>query len=653
MRTIILFLALFSCIYAQDKIEIKRTYYETGELSSETRYVNGKKDGLSLQFYPNGQIRRKNIYDNGKQVIFEGYREDGSQSAYFDMQQENISTYKFINEDGTTSMSHEVHKDPQDKKKYTIYLHENDYTLKVVEKDNYELEAPAVKFKDDPNRQDGRVVEYNDDGSPIYEANVKDGYIDGEVKFDYGYSSGIANYSNGKINGKQTKYKEGMLQREIEYKDNQKSGIWREYYSDGALKHEGVYEKDKLIGEFIEYREDGTIKSKMRFDKKDRTIRQEYDKNGNVIQIVHFNGNYSLDLSDLNKTTLYQQTLLYPNGKLYREFNRSKKGDRLMIYYPSGELKFTIPYTQHKAHGEAKKFYKNGKLRARIPMVKNKIDGTIRIYYPNGNSLKYTLPYKKNRLSGTKIRYDRLTQKVDYNISYSKDVIDLSKPYAFKTLDCNTLSYYENRKLEHNISCTKESKKLTGYYSNGMIECEINYKKNKKEGLSYLYYGIKEFDELTHLGELRAPIIENTIHQEITFANDQLNGITSIYDVQGEISKKISYKNNLREGTTTEYGVSRSDKKPTKTQTEYKNDKKDGIERYYKEGELKRETTYKDGKKDGRQMKKEWSSKTITYYKNGKKEGFETQYNKDEKIIDGKEYNNGKIVYEIEEITYE
>ena len=85
----------------------------------------------------------------------------------------------------------------------------------------------------------------------------------------------------------------------------------------------------------------------------------------------------------------------------------------------------------------------------------------------------------------------------------------------------------------------------------------------------------------------------------------------------------------------------------------YVSTKKDGSERYYEEGELKRETQYKKGKKDGQEMQKRWNGETLSYYKNGKKDGFETKYNKNGKIYDGKEYRNGKIVYEIEEIINE
>ena len=48
-------------------------------------------------------------------------------------------------------------------------------------------------------------------------------------------------------------------------------------------------------------------------------------------------------------------------------------------------------------------------------------------------------------------------------------------------------------------------------------------------------------------------------------------------------------------------------------------------------------------------MIKEWSKKRVSYYKNDKKSGFESIYHNG-KLIDGKEYINGEIVYEVEEV---
>ncbi|MBN2825081.1 MAG: hypothetical protein JXQ76_07160, partial [Campylobacterales bacterium] len=623
-------------------------------LSSEARYVNGKKEGVSKNFYPDGSIRINSEYKNDNEVFAEYFKKDGSLRLHFDKRKdENIVAFKFYNEDNELAHDALIQHNPNDKKKATVTFNEKDYTAHYTEYDYEPISAAQITFKDDPNRKEGELIEYDKEGNIKSYAKVKDGYLDGESYSIYNNSKYVMNYSDGKINGMRKEYNDGILTKEIEYKDNQKNGISREYYDDGTLKKEAMYEKDALTGEMIEYREDGSIKLKLVFNDQKGGKVELYDRNKNLIRAAQLS-NFAFLNDDSNKSYRDTLKLFYPNNKPYMDFNLSKGDGRLTIYYPTGELKYTINIKNYQAQGEAKKFYKNGKLRALIPFSKGKIEGTIRIYYPNAKSLKYTLPYKKNKLSGTKIKYDH-QQKTDYNLTYRDGVLDLSKPFKFKHDKCSTIIYYENKKIEHNISCVKETKIIKGYYQNGMLEYEISYKKDQKEGLSYLYYGNREFDEVAYLDELTyEPILENNTHQELKFANDKLNGQSKFYNKKGELVKVIEYKDALKEGTTTLYGFTKYGNKPTTTKTEYKNDKKDGNELYYEEGELKRETQYKQGKKDGKEMQKNWKGgETLTYYKNDKKNGFETQYNKDGSAVDGKEYRDGEIVYEVEEVTNE
>ncbi|MEA2028546.1 MAG: hypothetical protein U9N49_06175 [Campylobacterota bacterium] len=652
MQKIILFLLSFLLLNAEDKIEIKRTYYESGELSSETRYVNGTREGEAMQFYPTGQLRQKKIYQNDKSVYEETFLQNGSPRSYYDNRQENIMKFKFLGNDGDIVMNHEVHQDPNDKNRATLFIKEKEYTAQFKTEKYEAIEAPKVVFKDDPTRKDGEIIEYNEKGEIESYAKVKDGTLDGEAYSDYGYYKSVDNFENGKLNGMRKRYENGILTKEVEFKDNQKSGISNEYYDDGTLKKEAFYEEGKLIGEMIEYRQDGSVKLKLVFNQKNGGMLKHFDRNKNLIKSAKLSNFAFLDDDD-NKSYRDNLKLYYPNNKTYMDYNLTKGEGKLKVYYPNGKLKYLIPINKYKAQGEAKKYYQSGKLRAIIPMKKGLIEGIIRVYYPNGNALKYTLPHKKSTLSGTKIKYDRKRQKVDYNLTYSDGAFDLSKPFGFKHNDCNSTIYYENQKVEYNISCEKDNKVVTGYYQNGMQEYEIHYKKDQKHHISYLYYGNREFDEIAHLDNLHhEPIFENSIHQELKFIKDRLNGESKIYNPNGEMSKKINYKDGVREGLTTQYGMTNYGNRPTTTKTAYRDDKKDGIEQYYEEGELKRETHYKRGKKEGKEMIKSWRNKTVAYYKNDKKEGFETTY-KDDDIVDGKEYRKGEVFYEVEEIINE
>ena len=54
------------------------SYYENGTKWSESYYVDGKRDGHSLTFYPNGQVRYIGEYKNDEQVgSWKFYDEEG------------------------------------------------------------------------------------------------------------------------------------------------------------------------------------------------------------------------------------------------------------------------------------------------------------------------------------------------------------------------------------------------------------------------------------------------------------------------------------------------------------------------------------------------------------------------------------------------
>ena len=70
----------FSFFLSCQKIETKKTYYDTGELHSEISLNSeGERDGEMLIYYKNGNVKDKANYKNGKAIdAGEGYNEEGS-----------------------------------------------------------------------------------------------------------------------------------------------------------------------------------------------------------------------------------------------------------------------------------------------------------------------------------------------------------------------------------------------------------------------------------------------------------------------------------------------------------------------------------------------------------------------------------------------
>ena len=59
------FLFLFSgSVYGQE--EVKKEYYDSGKLKSESHYKDGNLDGRKTEWYENGEVKSVNYYYNSK-----------------------------------------------------------------------------------------------------------------------------------------------------------------------------------------------------------------------------------------------------------------------------------------------------------------------------------------------------------------------------------------------------------------------------------------------------------------------------------------------------------------------------------------------------------------------------------------------------------
>ena len=47
-------------------MEVKRMYYENGQLKYEEPYENGEQHGLWREYYENGQLKYEYQYENGE-----------------------------------------------------------------------------------------------------------------------------------------------------------------------------------------------------------------------------------------------------------------------------------------------------------------------------------------------------------------------------------------------------------------------------------------------------------------------------------------------------------------------------------------------------------------------------------------------------------
>ena len=72
------------------KIEIRKSYYENGNLWSEIPYVNDKEHGIQKIYYENGKLYSEIPYKNGKTYgVRKDYYPNGNISLIFNIYQNN------------------------------------------------------------------------------------------------------------------------------------------------------------------------------------------------------------------------------------------------------------------------------------------------------------------------------------------------------------------------------------------------------------------------------------------------------------------------------------------------------------------------------------------------------------------------------------
>lgn len=65
-----------------------REYHPSGALVKETSYVNNKREGLFLTYWPDGKIRRRDLYRNDTLVTGQCYTREGNDTVYFEYDQQ-------------------------------------------------------------------------------------------------------------------------------------------------------------------------------------------------------------------------------------------------------------------------------------------------------------------------------------------------------------------------------------------------------------------------------------------------------------------------------------------------------------------------------------------------------------------------------------
>ncbi|WP_456314362.1 hypothetical protein [Pseudomonas shirazensis] len=396
----------------------------------------------------------------------------------------------------------------------------------------------------------------------------------------------IGKQTNGEFQGT-CKYLNafGNLNGELNFKDGLLEGLQKYYDEKGKLTEEKSFIAGKLNGK-----------------------RTTYYENGNIA----LTENYKDDKLDGISTSYF------PNGGKNCEINFTddERNGNLLCLYEVGTKKNEIDYTNGKLSGKYNIYNEIGALTETYNCADNKIDGPYLEYF-DGKTIKSEALYKNGIVEGS---------------------------YKF---------YYVNHTLEReNIFESGNISKSTEYYENGKKSYESIYNKGDLETYScFDIYGNKYFEEKHKSGELKSgiqfsandpkgiavnvtkksfemknfdgkPIIKGAFEKGkktgewnylyssgITrlkefYIKGKVNGLSTNYNINGEISSINNYTNDTISGR---YEV-------------YDGDKVNQLF-YYEKGEQNGpfQTFYSDGaiSTEGYMVENDISFDKFTYFQNG------------------------------------
>ncbi|MDY0217012.1 MAG: toxin-antitoxin system YwqK family antitoxin, partial [Bacteroidales bacterium] len=201
---------IISVLFLTSCSKVDKSYYENGQIKSELKFKNKKRDGKSIWYHPNGQIQMEAIYKND--VL------DGTlQRYYHNGSLQLLENYK-------EGILHGEKKSWDDKGHLSYSA--NYENGKLQGKYN-------VYYPDEYIQIEGNYNQDNYHGKWIYYSIS--GQIVGEGEFENG-------------NGTQTEYDfDGSIKKTTQYKDNLKEGFEYIFNNKGDTITTNEYQKGVLI----------------------------------------------------------------------------------------------------------------------------------------------------------------------------------------------------------------------------------------------------------------------------------------------------------------------------------------------------------------------------------------------------------------------
>ncbi len=380
-------------------------YYENGAKSSEGTMRDGKADGYWKNYYKNGKLKIEGNRENFQlDSIWKFYSEkgkitkavnylEGKKNGYtinYDTNQRVSSKEAFINDikqgnsftyypSGKTKLVTPYVKGKPDGIAYEYS--EDSVIISIIKYQGGILASvERINRKDENGKKQGVWKDFFEDGKLKEEKKFKDDLIDGYVK-TYDKKGNLENTQKFN-NGKQIKNAPELA----------KLDVYKEFYEDGTMKYEGGYINGIPVGTHFHYKQKYICDSLpvARDDTSDVMIKVQICRNRAVPDsaIIYNEGiktYYGAVDSLRNRVgiwTEYHNTGEFKGKGLY--LNDKRIGE-WVFYYPNGQIEQKGKYDKKgRAQAEWKWFYENGAVMREETYLDNLRDGVMTEYTEDG-----------------------------------------------------------------------------------------------------------------------------------------------------------------------------------------------------------------------------------------------------------------------------
>lgn len=417
----------------------------------------------------------------------------------------------------------------------------------------------------------GKNIFYYSNGNKSSEGIMRNGKPDGYWKnyYETGVLKSEGNRKNFQLDSLWRFYNEdGKLILEINYKNGLKNGYRTTYNQSEILKENFVNDLKQGLSYILDTT--GRVKMEIPFENGlENGVAREFDKNGNVIQLIKYKKGYVVSRERINRYDADNK----PHGKW-------------KWFYEDGTLKMEGNFNHGLKNGYFKEYDRKGNLVSVSKYVngekEHKVEELSKLdvktdYWPNGKP-KIVATYKNGVPEGVRREYDKKGK--------------IQKSYIFHNGKMVAEGIFTDAGLREGT--WKE------YYEDGSLKSEGNYENDKKTGLWKYYYPNGQLEE-TGTYDKTGPegkwlwyYPSGKLLRELTYYQGKKDGNIIEYDESKNVILQGEYIEDKREGTWI-YQVG-----DAKQQTQYSDDLKNGWDRIYsKDGTLLYEGKYIDDNPNG------------------------------------------------------